>query len=836
MSHEDDLFLAALSFDDRGEILSATEGYLKVLCISPNHADAAHNLAIMDFSANSFHRGLKLFGRALICDPRHLLFRLSYGRALSLLRQRSKVADFVAESASTGYFSLVEVEQLRAEIIAADEIAGVETVLASLTPGNLLEAIAQASRLSIEYPGNFMFWKCLGVAYHQTGSLPRARAAFDNSIKCAPFDWEARANRGATHEAEGQPAHALDDFVSALCLEPANAQLLCNINRAQKLSVTPSLDIDGFRRACFLAPDSAEYLESFAAELLFSDRLIAARSIFEQVLCVDPVNTKALLSLGVIKRSTDGDIAAIPEVERAASISPTDYHSIALLAATLSDAATGKTEYERPYTLFQRALSLNPADVEICNNFSILLQRMEWIKEAIGYLNRCRSISPEYADALNSLGVFSQAEGNIKAALLAYERSVSLRPNFFQAISNRGSALWRIGRMSEAIDCFDRALYVSPPYELAAHNRCKVLHGMLRLHEAIAGYEDLERRFIRSKDIHNIRWHHALARLAVGDFASGWPLFESRWLSDKSPKIGKLGPEETLWKGEPLTVDQFLLVESEQGYGDVLQFFRYSRLLIDQGMTVITRVPRSLIRLFRGQSGCGGIVGAEEPVTGSYRHCPMMSLPWIMGTTLSSIPYARKPYLAALPADVAKWAKRLETDLRDRASVGRRLRVGLVWSGGFRSDESAAWEASQRRNIPLDLFSSALDFEGVDFVSLQKGDPAETELRGRERIYWKVGRLLNLTVDIEDFADTAGVIANLDLVISVDTSTAHLSAAMGKPTWILSRYDACWRWMTARDDSPWYSSVRLYRQSEDFDWHPVMRRVADDLRARKFDG
>jgi hypothetical protein len=157
------------------------------------------------------------------------------------------------------------------------------------------------------------------------------------------------------------------------------------------------------------------------------------------------------------------------------------------------------------------------------------------------------------------------------------------------------------------------------------------------------------------------------------------------------------------------------------------------------------------------------------------------------------------------------------------------VRVGLVWSGGFRSDQPELWAVNDRRNVPLEKFAQALDIPGIDFVSLQKGDPSESELRGREGEFWQSARLLNAAVELNDFADTSGLIAGLDLVISVDTSTAHLSAALGKPTWILNRYDTCWRWLLDRDDSPWYPSVKLYRQGADRDWAPTLRRLVRDL-------
>jgi hypothetical protein len=227
--------------------------------------------------------------------------------------------------------------------------------------------------------------------------------------------------------------------------------------------------------------------------------------------------------------------------------------------------------------------------------------------------------------------------------------------------------------------------------------------------------------------------------------------------------------------------------------------------------------------------GMGEVIGLSDPVPAFDVHCPMMSLPLAFGTTLENIPFGKTPYLNALSADVERWSQRLDDRFGSRRNTLSRLRVGLVWNGGFRADRPELRAVNERRNIPLESFAAALDLPGIDFVSLQKGDPAESELRGREKDYWKVGSFLNPTSELTDFADTAGLIANLDLVISVDTSTAHLAAAMGKPTWILNRYDTCWRWLLDRQDSPWYGSVKLYRQAVDRDWRSVLAQVAKDI-------
>jgi hypothetical protein len=327
------------------------------------------------------------------------------------------------------------------------------------------------------------------------------------------------------------------------------------------------------------------------------------------------------------------------------------------------------------------------------------------------------------------------------------------------------------------------------------------------------------------------------------------PGLEWRWNLKHGQFPGSMESGPASWCDAESLEGKTLLLTHEQGLGDTLQFCRYAPLAAARGARVVLQVPDSLVRLLRAQdwsaegTAVSGrsveVVSTADPLPSFDLHCPLMSLPLAFGTTLETIPFGKEAYLQALPAEVERWGRWLEERLGDTSSVGsdeaparsRRPRVGLVWNGGFRADQPELWAVNERRNVPLGLFAGALDLPGIDFVSLQKGDPAESELRAREGEYWQAGRLLNAAGELNDFADTAGLIAHLDLVISVDTSTAHLAAALGKPVWILNRYDTCWRWLLEREDSPWYGSVRLYRQGADRDWRPVLERVAGDLAA-----
>lgn len=280
-------------------------------------------------------------------------------------------------------------------------------------------------------------------------------------------------------------------------------------------------------------------------------------------------------------------------------------------------------------------------------------------------------------------------------------------------------------------------------------------------------------------------------------------------------------PKVPLWLGQESLLGKRILIWPEQGFGDALQFSRYIPELVALGADVVFEVAPALERLMADSfpeakvitsSGERGIVDA---------HCPLMSLPLAFSTTLDTIP-GQKPYLFAHPRALDQFGDLLEN------VTG--LKVGLVWSGGLRGDQPETWAVNARRNIDL-LDLGVLKNEGITFYSLQKGEPAESQLRRVQQNGWLGPAIKDVADRLHDFADTAVILSALDLVISVDTSTAHLAAALGKPVWLLNRFDTCWRWLAGRDDSPWYPTVRLFRQDESRSWDPVIQRVAGALTA-----
>jgi hypothetical protein len=265
------------------------------------------------------------------------------------------------------------------------------------------------------------------------------------------------------------------------------------------------------------------------------------------------------------------------------------------------------------------------------------------------------------------------------------------------------------------------------------------------------------------------------------------------------------------WRGE--TADgKILLIYAEQGFGDTLQFCRYGELAAARGLRVIMRVPKPLVRLLRSLSGVAQVIAEDEDLPAFDLQCPMLSMPLALATTPATIP-SRIPYLAAEEAAVAAWQSRL-------AGSAPGPRIGLVWAGSARNTPALA-AVDRRRSIAPDRLAPLLDLQGLHFFSLQKDGPAGSPPLP----------LIDFMTEMQDFADTAALVANLDLIISVDTAAAHLAAALGKPVWLLNRFDSCWRWLTDRRDSPWYPTLRLYSQPRPGDWDAVIAELVRDLRA-----
>jgi tetratricopeptide (TPR) repeat protein len=461
---------------------------------------------------------------------------------------------------------------------------------------------------------------------------------------------------------------------------------------------------------------------------------------------------------------------------------------------------------EEALAYYNKAIALRPDYDEAYYNHGVAMQSLGRYKEAASSYRRTIELQPDYVEAYNQLGAALASLERFDEALASYDHAIELDPEYEEAFYNRGVALQTIERYEEAVVSYDRAIALRPDYPEALKNRGMVLQAIARYGEALADYDSA---LALRPDHAPTHFSKGACLLLSGDLAHGWQEYEWRLRLPEMQQGWREFPQP-FWRGEEPIAGKTILVHAEQGLGDTIQFCRLVAPLAARGALVVLEVPRPLGRLLVSFPGTVQTLVRGDPLPPFDLHCPLLSLPAALGTTFETIPPA--PYVATEPGLAAVWRRRLE------ALPG--LRVGVVWAGG------PGMGTDSRRSMTLDRLAPLTAVSGVSFVSLQKGLAAAEVLERRG------APLYDFTEELEDFADTAALVAGLDLVISVDTSVAHLAGAMGKPLWLLARFDACWRWLRGRDDSPWYPTARLFRQVSPGDWGSALSRVAAALRDR----
>jgi hypothetical protein len=334
-----------------------------------------------------------------------------------------------------------------------------------------------------------------------------------------------------------------------------------------------------------------------------------------------------------------------------------------------------------------------------------------------------------------------------------------------------------------------------------------------RFDEALASFD---RAIAIRPGLAEAHFNAALCLLLTGDLSRGWKQYEWRWSTDQL-RSEQRNFSQPQWTGSDKIAGKTILLHAEQGLGDTLQFCRYVPQVAARGARVIFEVPTPLVALMRTLAGDIDVIARGDHLPAFDLHCPLLSLPLAFNTELDTIP-GETPYLSAVPAKSDAW--------RERLGPRERPRIGLVWAGDPRKQLPNAHLIDRQRSITFDMLAPLFEAADCDFVSLQKGEQAVAQLRASALC----NRVVDWTDDFHDFSDTAALVDNLDLVIAVDTSVAHLAGALGKPLWLLNRYNTCWRWLLERDDNPWYPTVRQFRQDEMRNWDAVMARVTGSLR------
>lgn len=605
---------------------------------------------------------------------------------------------------------------------------------------------------------------------HQQGNLQEAYDCYQRVLAVDPQNYEALNAIGMLFWQVGQVAEASNYFAKAVAVQPGHFDACYNHAVALQILRRDEEALAAFDKALLIRPDSAEIHYSRGCLLTALRRYEAALESYNKAIALKSDYADAYNNRGLMLLEIFKD------------------HGQALAN-------------------FDKAIAIKSEFAEAYYNLGLAFGELQQYQAALENYNRAISLKPDYPDAYNNRGIVLKVLERYEEALASLDQAIALRPNYANAYNNRGAILEKLGRFDEALASFDTLISLFPGFADLHYNRGLLLTRMGRYDDALASYETA----ISLNPNHpDANFNRAVSKLRSGNFEEGWSLYEWRWRTAQQKDYVR-DFKHPLWLGEESVANKTVLIHAEQGLGDAIQFVRYAPMLEAKGAKVIVEVSSSLVSLLQSLKGHIKVISRGEPLPMFDLHCPIMSLPRAFKTTLASIP-VDIPYLAAVPEKVSTWQGRL--------GPKQKPRIGLVWSG------SISHPNDYNRSIPLNTLLPLLqtDFE---FHSLQKEiKPAEQMAMTRSPIQVHDHELI-------DFSDTAALISVLDLVITIDTSVAHLAGALGKPVWILLPYVADFRWLTVRDDSPWYPTARLFRQQSIGDWDSVIRTLITTLMQKR---
>lgn len=498
--------------------------------------------------------------------------------------------------------------------------------------------------------------------------------------------------------------------------------------------------------------------------------------------------------------------------------------SNALVCLEMGDVFQREGNFPAAADAFTRAIKIDPEFARCYYCMGNLYREINEQAQALNYYNKAIEIDDSVADFYNNRGLLSYEMGNPEDSEADFLEAISLDARHVLAINNLGVLYQCLNQNEKARKYFERAIEVDPTYSSSYYNLGNFYSGDGQQDKAIACFDKVISLASDKAHAFNAK---SIALLLKGQYLKGWELHEWRWKTNYKP-FANGAPEGVLWLGEESLQGKTILIQSEQGLGDTLQFCRYLPLLAERGANIIFQTENSLIELMHSLEVKMQIIPMDAPAPRVDYYCPLLSLPLIFKTILENIPSSAKnakPYLSANPEKMALWRSKI-----NQASHGDKLRVGLVWAGAPRFQALSYRGLNSRRDIPLKTLFPLIQ-EDFAFYSLQKGAAAQLQLQELEPALRN--RITDWTNDLESFADTAAFVENLDVIVTVDTSIVHLAGAMGKPVFLLNRKDTCWRWLEMGEHSPWYPSVTVFRQTEILQWDDVIQNVISRLRELK---
>ncbi|HSY02845.1 MAG TPA: tetratricopeptide repeat protein [Acidobacteriaceae bacterium] len=678
-------------------------------------------------------------------------------------------------------------------------------VLAGLThhrAGRLVEA-AQAYQQALRESGTDAdALLLLGLLARLTGRRQAAIRLTALAVELRPLSAGFHLSLGQAYLADGNGVAAAESCRRAVELNPRLAAAWCCLGDAEAARGAYEAAQNAWKTAADLDSRSARPERSLGHLLARLGRMDEAVSAYRAGLRKAPGDATLHYAMGAALAAGAHRREAKAAYRKALRLRPNFPEALLNLGNVHYDEGA----YAAAAVCCRKALALRPTYAKAWCNLGNALQMMGGAREATGCYERTLALDPTTVAARHNLGNAWMARRNYAQAEACFRETLAMDAERAEHYNSLGNALFQQRRNDEAEACYRMALEVDRDYAAVHTNLANVLMRQSSRAEMIRHYERALELDPKSAGGH---YNLALAYLRQGRYAEGWPAHEWRW-DFRELRLRRRHFAAPQWRGEKLNGETILL-HAEQGLGDTLQFVRYAPLVAERGGRVVLEVQPRLVRLLQGLPSVSRVVGRGEPLGDFAWHCPLMSLPLAFGTTVDTIP-RRVPYVRADEEEVRAARQRW---------TGTGLRVGIAWAGNpqYRSDE--------QRSMPLLALLPLAGVPGITWFSLQMGTAC-----GQMRTVGERFPLIDASSTSRDLAETAALVATLDLVITVDTSVAHLAGAMGVPLWVVLPHLADWRWMEERVDSPWYPGARLFRQSAPGDWTGAVERMRGELESR----
>ena len=533
-----------------------------------------------------------------------------------------------------------------------------------------------------------------------------------------------------------------------------------------------------------------------ALQLHQAGKLDPAEKLYRDILRVQPANSDALHLLGLVHLAS----SRYKEAERLIAKAVQMYPGVASYQNSLGRALQGQGKLTEAAAVYRGALQIDSNLAEAHSNLGSVFVATGQLEDASACYQRAVQLRPTYVDALSDWGAVLRRLGRLDEAEHVLREAIVMRDDHLAAYVNLGAVLQEQGQHQQAMACLARALELDPKNPQVFNNLGLALHASGRLPDALASFDCA---LALDPQFGNAHWNRSLTLLLSGDLEHGWEEYEWRWQSSDFPSPRR-DFAQPAWTGEPLD-GRTILIHAEQGLGDTIQFARYLLLVAQRGGRVVFECPADLVRLLQGIDGLAEIVPQSGPLPAFDVQAPLLSLPHIFETRPDSIPAAGLKLNLA-----ARYVERLRDCPRPL--------VGLIWAGSPHN------KIDRRRSMGLRDMAPLTRLTGLTFVALQKG------AAGQQAAEPPAGmRLLDLGPELDDFTDTAAVLSQLDAVVSVDTAAAHLAGALGRPVCLLLPAVPDWRWLLGSETTPWYPTMRLFRQRRAGDWSEVLERLVAHL-------